>query len=113
MLTQSDAGAGNPGSVTLSYQTTDLDRICSIAYGTAAPATVCNVKYDGVGNMIEKPSRTGGTRTLTYFPSGQVKTIVTRGTNATFDYDAFGAVQRLVLTSTSSQTRATTSTSAA
>jgi len=102
VLTQSDPASGNPGSVTLSYQTTDPDRICSIAYGTAAPATVCNVKYDGVGNIIEKPSRSNGRRTLTYSPSGQVKTIVDGGTNATFDYDAFGAVQRLVLNSTSS-----------
>jgi RHS repeat-associated protein len=46
--------------------------------------------------------RSWGKHTLTYFPSGQVKTIVNGSTNATFDYDAFGAVQRLVLNSTSS-----------
>ncbi len=103
VLTQFDPMPGNPGSVTLSYQTTDPDRICSIAYGTAAPATVCNAKYDGVGNMIEEPTRTGAKRTLSYFPGGQARTATLGSSNATFDYDAFGNVQRLVLTSTSSQ----------
>ena len=68
-------------------------------YGPATPGPPCNVKYDGVGNIIAEPSRSNGKRTLSYFPNGQVKTIENGGTNATFRYDAFGAVQRLVLTS--------------
>jgi RHS repeat-associated protein len=108
LIAQSDpTGQGSPGAVTMSYQSTDHDRICSIAYGTATPPPpTCNVKYDGVGNVIEEPSRSTGARTLTYFPSGQVKSIVNGSTNATFDYDAFGAVQRLVLNSpTAADTR--------
>jgi RHS repeat-associated protein len=107
LIAQSDpTGQAWPGAVTMSYQSTDRDRICSIAYGTATPPMACNVKYDGAGNIIEEPSRSNGTRTLTYFPSGQVKSIVNGSTNATFDYDAFGAMQRLVLNSpTAADTR--------
>ena len=102
ILKQDDlSGPTAPGAVQLSYQSTDRDRICSIGYGAAAPSPACNVKYDGVGNIISQPTRAGGTRTLTYFANGQVKTIIDgNGTNATFNYDAFGAVQQLVLTAT-------------
>jgi RHS repeat-associated protein len=102
ILKHADNGPAGPGTTTVSYSTTDRDRICSVAFDSATPGTPCNVKYDGVGNIIEEPSRSNGKHTLTYVPSGRVKTIVNGGTNATFDYDAFGAVQRLVLNSTSS-----------
>jgi RHS repeat-associated protein len=102
ILQHTDHGPAGPGTTTLSYSSTDRDRICSVAFGSAIPDTPCNVKYDGVGNILEAPSRANGTRTLTYFPHGQVRTIADGSSQATFDYDAFGAVQQLVLQSTSS-----------
>jgi RHS repeat-associated protein len=101
LATESDSTAGSPGAVTLRYQMVDPDRLCNIAYAAATPAPVCDVKYDGAGNTLNEPTRAGGTRSFSYFPSGSVHT-VTLGANATFDYDAFGAVQRLTLSSTSS-----------
>jgi len=104
LLTQDDPTAPTkPGAVALSYQSTDRDRICGVGYGLAtAPVTSCNVAYDGVSNIVSLPSRSGSTRTLSYFPSGQVKTIADGNTSATFSYDAFGAVQQLALTSATS-----------
>ena len=110
VLTQTDSNTGNPGSVSLTYQATDPDRICSVAYGTATPPTACNLTYDGAGNILSEPARSG-TRTSSYFPSGQVKTIVNGATNATYKYDAFGQVQQLTL-NTPSRTCARTSISA-
>ncbi|WP_338869532.1 RHS repeat-associated core domain-containing protein [Myxococcus stipitatus] len=99
-------GQSDAGGVTLSYMAADLDRICSIAYGADTPAAVCNVEYDAVGNIMKMPSRSNGTRTSSYFPGGQVRQIAQGSSVATYDYDAFGAVQRLVLSSqTSSDTR--------
>jgi RHS repeat-associated protein len=108
ILTQADASTGNPGSVSLSYGPPDLDRICGVAYGGAlAPeAPACNVTHDGAGNVTSMPTNansvigTSGTRTFEYFPSGAVKTIADGGTNATFDYDAFGGLQQLTLNTT-------------
>jgi len=101
LLTQTDHTSGNAGSVTLSYQTTDRDRICSVAYGTATPDSRCNVSYDGVGNITRYPSRSGSTRTFTYFAGGQVKEVNDTNGNARarFRYDAFGVLQQLNLTS--------------
>jgi len=98
VLTQTDSNTGNPGSVSLTYGAPDLDRICGLAYGgaTAPQAPACNVAYDGAGNILSEPTRSG-TRAFTYFPSGQVKTIASGSTNATYNYDAFGAVQQLTL----------------
>jgi RHS repeat-associated protein len=94
---QTDASPGNPGSVSLFYQAPDLERVCSLAYGSNAQATApCNVAYDGAGNIIRQPTRTG-TRTLTYFPGGAVSTIQDGTSNATFTYDAFGALQQLAV----------------
>jgi RHS repeat-associated protein len=102
LLTQADLSAPSKiGANTLTYQITDRDRICSIAYGTATPPAACNVAYDGVGNIVSQPDRNNHSRTFTYFPGGQVATIVRGDTTATFDYDAFGGVQRLVLNSPS------------
>ncbi len=103
LLNAADNGPSGPGSVTLSYQSADRDRICSIAFGAAIPAAACNVKYDGAGNIIEEPSRNNGLRRFTYFANGQVKGISDGLNNvATYDYDAFGKVQALTLTSTTS-----------
>ena len=104
LRTQADLSAPSKiGANTLTYQTTDRDRICSIAYGAATPPAACNVAYDGVGNIVSQPDRNNHVRTFTYFPGGQVATIVhvRSDTTATFDYDAFGGVQRLVLNSPS------------
>jgi RHS repeat-associated protein len=101
VLTQTDSNTGNPGSVSLTYQAPDLDRISSVAYGAAPPS---NLTYDGAGNILTQPTRSG-TRTLTYFPNGKVKTIASGGTNATYAYDAFGAVQQLTLNTPSADMR--------
>jgi RHS repeat-associated protein len=93
------AATGTSGA-TLTYQTTDRDRICSIAYGSGTPNSTCNVKYDGVGNIVEQPSRDNGLRKFTYFANGQVKRVTDEGGNdANFRYDAFGDLQQLDLTS--------------
>ena len=77
-----------------------------MATALAAPSPTCNVKYDGVGNIISQPTRTNGTRTLSYFANGQVKEITDgNGNDANFRYDAFGAVQQLVLTGNTPDTR--------
>ena len=97
---------GALGSVTLSYQSTDRDRICSIGYGSAALSAACDVKYDGVGNITEQKSRSNGVRKFEYFASGQVKKIADgNGNAADFRYDAFGAVQQLELTGNTPDTR--------
>jgi RHS repeat-associated protein len=93
---QTDASTGNPGSVSLFYQAPDLERVCSLAYGNAQAAAPCNVAYNGAGNIISQPTRTG-TRTLQYFPNGAVSTIQDGGSNASFTYDAFGALQQLTV----------------
>lgn len=96
VLTQVDNAAG--ANLALSYQTTDRDRICSVGYATT-PSPACNVKYDAVGNVVEMPVRNGATRTLSYFAGGQTRQVAQGATRATYDYDAYGQVQRLVLTS--------------
>ncbi|MDC8016249.1 RHS repeat-associated core domain-containing protein [Tahibacter soli] len=96
VLAQIDSAAG--ANLALSYQTADRDRICSVGYATT-PSPACNVKYDAVGNVVEMPARNGATRTLSYLPGGQTRQIVQGTTQATYDYDAYGHVQRLALTS--------------
>jgi RHS repeat-associated protein len=107
LLTQTDfSSSPTSGSVTLSYQSTDRDRICSIGYGSAVPSTTCDVKYDGLGNIIEQKSRSNGTRKFDYFANGQVKKIADESGNvANFRYDAFGAVHKLELTGNTPDTR--------
>jgi RHS repeat-associated protein len=84
-------------SAFLSYhQVGDRDRVCRIDYGPiGGPA--CNVVYDGVGNTIEQPTRTG-VRRLSYFASGKVRGITEGAAQANFRYDAFGNVQELDVT---------------
>src|SRR5262249_19760657 len=92
-------------TTTMSYSTTDRDRICRIAY-TADSQTACNVTYDEVGAILSQPTATGS-RQYTYLADGSVKTITDdHGSSAHFRYDAFGQVQELDLTtSVSSDTR--------
>jgi RHS repeat-associated protein len=100
ILTQTDANSSNPaGSVSLTYGVSDLDRVCGLAYWTAtAPQSPnCNVNYDGVGNTVSMPMRSGATRTLDWFPNGAVKRINSVGSNANFAYDAFGGLQQLTV----------------
>jgi RHS repeat-associated protein len=93
-------GTQGTSSTTLTYLDTDRDRICRIAYA-ADNGTACNVVYDGLGNIISQPTRTGN-RSLTYFADGNVRTIADGATSAQFRYDAFGEVQELDVTSTTS-----------
>jgi RHS repeat-associated protein len=95
LLSQTNNVGTGPSTARLSYQLVDRDRICSIAFGGALPGASCSVRYDGVGNITEMPTRGGVTRQLSYFPGGATRSIVMGSTQATFDYDAFGAVQRL------------------
>jgi RHS repeat-associated protein len=76
--------------------TQDREHICQMAYGDAGTNNLgCTVKYDGIGNIVSMPSRTG-TRTLGWYNSGQPKSVSdTNGASATFKYDAFGAIQEL------------------
>lgn len=90
---------------TLSYDSTDRDRICRIGYGNGGlGGTACNVVHDSFGNVIDEPTRTGHNR-LSYFNSGRVRSIDDAAqANVKFRYDGFGDVQELDLVS-SSETR--------
>jgi RHS repeat-associated protein len=97
-------GLGMAGA-TLSYDVTDRDRMCRIRYGNGAPnGAACNVSYDGVGNVIKQPTRSG-TRRFTYFDSGQVRSIFDGGNKAEIRYDPFGDVQDVDVVGPSSDTR--------
>ncbi len=79
----------------LSYSATDRDRVCRIGYGAGGlGGTSCNVVHDVLGNVVSQPTRTGS-RQLSYFASGGIRTITEQGTQARFRYDAFGKVQAL------------------
>lgn len=80
----------------LTYRPGDRDRICHIDYNGISTGTACNVSHDAVGNVLKMPTRTGS-RSLTYFPSGQVKSIHDNGAKALFLYDAFGDVAELTV----------------
>jgi len=98
VLKQTDPGVtGTPGAVAISYMPDDRDRICAIGYAVTGAPKTCNVAYDVVGNITSEPTRSGAVQTFAYEPGGKVRTITKGATTATFDYDAFGAVQRLVL----------------
>jgi RHS repeat-associated protein len=93
-------GADN---ATISYQANDRDRICRIDYGLAT-GVPCNVTHDVLGNVVTEPARTGS-RNLTYFLSGAIRTITEQGTQASFAYDPFGQVQALDIQGTPAQER--------
>jgi RHS repeat-associated protein len=81
---------------TLSYLTTDQDRICRVGFGPGGlGGTTCNVGYDSFGNIAHEPTRTGF-RNFSYLNSGKVSSISdSSGATASFRYDAFGALQEL------------------
>jgi RHS repeat-associated protein len=93
ILRLSDAvGAGDAA---ISYRSGDRDRVCRVAYGNGGlNASECNIEYDVLGNVVRQPTRTGS-RQLTYFGSGLVRSISEQGIQARFKYDAFGEVQEL------------------
>src|SRR5262249_48635477 len=96
-------GIANIGgsTTTMTYSTTDRDRICRVAYATDS-GTACNVTYDEVGSILSQPTATGS-RQYTYLVDGAVKTVTDdHGSSAHFRYDAFGQVQELDLTSSAS-----------
>jgi RHS repeat-associated protein len=87
----------------LSYETGDRDRICRIGYGNAGLGlkggghgrrVQCEVVHDAAGNITTEPTRTGS-RQLSYFSSGSIRTIAEAGAQANFAYDAFGDVSVL------------------
>ncbi|MEP7043276.1 MAG: RHS repeat-associated core domain-containing protein [Dokdonella sp.] len=100
-----DLSAEHAGTVQATYGFAaagqDPDQLCGLGYGGAAPPTSCNVKSDGVGNIVSMATR-GGARSLTYFPGGNVKSVTSGNTSATFDYDAFGQLQRQIVNSQTS-----------
>jgi hypothetical protein len=63
----------NAPNTTLTYSTTDRDRICRIAFGTDS-GTGCNVTYDELGSILSQPTPTGS-RHYTYLVDGAVQTI--------------------------------------
>jgi RHS repeat-associated protein len=83
---------------TLSYQTSDRDRICRIGYGNGGlGGTTCNVSYDSFGNIVQQPTRTD-VNMFEYFVSGDVRGIRSAsGARVTFRYDPFGQLQELEL----------------
>ncbi|MBV8406415.1 MAG: RHS repeat-associated core domain-containing protein, partial [Alphaproteobacteria bacterium] len=88
----------------LNYQTTDSDRICQITYGIhTRPEQGCHVDYDAAGNIVQQPTRTGS-RQLSYFLSGSVRSITQGGSTAGFGYDAFGRMQTLDTQANAGQT---------
>ena len=102
ILSISDAAVSSSASTTtLSYLDTDRDRVCHIAYGSDN-TTGCNVAYDEVGNIVSQKTATG-TRQYNYYIDGSIRTITDdKGSEAHFRYDAFGEVQELDLTSSTS-----------
>jgi RHS repeat-associated protein len=82
----------------LDYQLADPDRVRAISYSGASPGPD-NVRHSDVGEVLSYPAVDGALRTFSYFPGGSVRTIGKGSTSATFDYDPFGALQRLVVDS--------------
>jgi RHS repeat-associated protein len=96
-----NVGVSTVTSTTMTYEATDRDRICRIAFGNDS-GTACNVTYDELGSITTQPTPTG-TRQYSYLVDGSVRTIRDdTGSRADFQYDAFGQVQRLDVTRTAS-----------
>ena len=106
ILFQTDSGTPQIGSVGLTYDAADLDRVCGIAYEGAPLPIHCNVTYDGAGDITSMPTRSGTPHSFTYFPSGHVSGIASGGSLASFAYDAFGALQQLTLNTPQTDMRA-------
>lgn len=94
---------GGGSIATLAYDSTDRDRACSVNY-SLVPYPVCNFRYDNLGSVtsMRTPS---GTRTLSYFNSGAVRSITRGTTTAQFSYDAQGNIAKLDITSGASLLR--------
>jgi RHS repeat-associated protein len=92
-----------PSGAALAYRTIDEDELCRVGYPTLG-GTACNVTHDVAGNVVDMPTRTGS-RQLTYFSSGQVRSIRDGSNTATFRYDPLGAVQELDLDGPTTDTR--------
>jgi RHS repeat-associated protein len=95
-------------SAILIYDTTDKDRLCHVGYadtifggwldglvtGSLSPYVPCNVKYDETGNIVTEATRTGP-RQLSYFLSGNVRTITQKDKKASFAYGPLDQLQTL------------------
>ncbi|MFP2906014.1 RHS repeat-associated core domain-containing protein [Pyxidicoccus sp. 3LFB2] len=79
-----------------SYTSMDRDRVCAVGYGDNAVLSGCNVVHDGLGNMLEHPTRTGQ-RQLSYFPSGDIRSITEVYGTASFLSDALGTLAEVDL----------------
>lgn len=92
--------SGAVGSVAISYGSTDLDRMCGIAFGgpNPSPPGNCNINHDDTGNVIAMPTRQGVVRQLSYTPGGRTRAITQGDARATFRYGAFGELQQLEVT---------------
>ncbi|MCY1030650.1 hypothetical protein OV207_04205 [Corallococcus sp. BB11-1] len=76
----------------LSYRSTDRDQICRVGYGNGGlGGTLCNILHDARGNVVSQPTP-GGMRTLSYFPSGAVRSISDLNGQATFHHGALGTL---------------------
>gem|GEM_PF-1237131 len=99
MMSQTDWSSAGTRGIWLTFQMTDLDRVCNATYPGTSPGPDCEFRHDAAGNVTSMPTRASGTRALTYFPGGGVKRITDgAGNDARFKYDAFGTLQQLQLT---------------
>jgi RHS repeat-associated protein len=85
----------------MSYRSVDRDRLCRIGYGNGGlGGSTCNVVHDGVGNVIEQPTRSGDIRRSEYLASGQVRRLTQGKATASLRYDAFGSLEEIDVTGT-------------
>ncbi|RYZ39153.1 MAG: hypothetical protein EOO71_21220, partial [Myxococcaceae bacterium] len=90
VLTKNDLTADKDAA--LSYRSTDRDQICRVGYGNGGlGGTLCNVLHDARGNVVSQPTP-GGMRSLSYFPSGAVRSISDLNGQATFHHGALGTL---------------------
>ncbi|NNB88541.1 RHS repeat-associated core domain-containing protein [Corallococcus exiguus] len=103
VLTQTDALS--TADAAMSYSTVDRDRLCRIGYGNGGlGGTACNVTHDSLGNVRAQPTR-AGTRTLDFYPSGDVRSVSTSNGSASFRYGALGVLREVLLNTTGKDTR--------
>ncbi|MCP3060099.1 hypothetical protein LXT21_15050 [Myxococcus sp. K38C18041901] len=108
LLAQTDALS--TADAAMSYASTgDRDRLCRVGYGNGGlGGTACNVVHDSVGNIIRQPLRVGK-RTLEFFPSGNVRSVVNSNpsASATFRYGALNVLREMNLVSPDKDARHT------
>jgi RHS repeat-associated protein len=94
--------ANGTSDARMTFRSVDRDRICRVRYGNGGIIwpfpTACNVRHDASGGIISQPVR-GGTRNVTYLPSGKVSRISQSGAEANLLYEPFGNVQSITLQS--------------